>query len=76
MNSRESIDFRYGCPFARRRLRPTGQGFRLVYSSVIESFGVKHGPVLPIRDSQEEISLNDLPFEVLRSIARYLDSFR
>jgi len=69
---------RYGCSFARRRLRP-GVGSRIIYSSCVKSFGVlPPSPELICENStgSEGLTLSDLPFELLRTIASYLDSFR
>jgi len=66
---------RYGCSYARRRLYPMGKGSRVVFSSTVESFGIKYPQSTHSRDGDNELSLSDLPFEVIRTIAAYLDSF-
>lgn len=52
------------------------KGSRVVYSSIVESFGVEHPPSTYPRNEDNELLLSDLPFEVIRTIATYLDSFR
>lgn len=71
---------RYGCSYARRRMHPSRES-RVVFSSTVQSFGVA-----PVATSSTKVSsecstdgvlqLCDLPFELLRTIASYLDSFR
>jgi len=51
------------------------KGSRVVYSSIVESFGVEHPPSTYPRNEDNELLLSDLPFEVIRTIATYLDSF-
>ena len=53
-----------------------GKGSRVVFSSTVESFGIKYPQSTHSRDGDNELSLSDLPFEVIRTIAAYLDSFR
>lgn len=65
---------RYGCSFARRRMFPVSPDHRIIYSSIVESFGVTRTPQDTAR-KHDELSLTDLPFEVLRAVASYLDGF-
>lgn len=53
-----------------------GKGSRVIYSSIVESFGVEYPVSNCLRNADCELLLTDLPFEVIRIIAAYLDSFR
>ena len=70
---------RYGCSYARRRMHP-GPNSRVIYSATVQSFGVVPLPdEHPLAGSNERdgaLQLSDLPFEILRTIAGHLDSFR
>jgi hypothetical protein len=69
---------RYGCSFARRRMFPVNPDHRVIYSSIVESFGVTrtNSSAFDHVSTPGELCLTDLPFEVLRTIAGYLDGFR
>lgn len=59
-------------------MNPAGPDYRVIYSSVVQSFGVttrSQSTQDPVCFNGESM-LTDLPFEILRNIARYLDSFR
>ena len=51
---------------------------RVVYSPVVGSYGVAYASTLspPPSDAESTVSLADLPFELLRTIAGFLDHFR
>jgi hypothetical protein len=54
-------------------------GSRIIYSSCVKSFGVlAPSPKMICENSTGSVGLNlsDLPFELLQTIAGYLDSFR
>ena len=52
---------------------PTGPDYRVIYSPVVQSFGVTRIETI---EPVGELSFTDMPFEILQTIARYLDSFR
>lgn len=54
---------------------PVSPDHRIIYSSIVESFGVTRTPQDTAR-KHDELCLTDLPFEVLRAVASYLDGFR
>lgn len=54
-------------------MHPIASNYRVVYSSIVHSFGV--AKTSPLEDAGE-LSITDLPFEILQNIASYLDSFR
>lgn len=57
--------FQYGCNFAQRRIHPKPKDSRIVYNSVVESFGLLMlPPTMP--SSDPNINLMSLPFEVIK----------
>ncbi|PSN46451.1 hypothetical protein C0J52_15132 [Blattella germanica] len=78
----------YGCMYSLRRFYPTAKGATVIHNDTLESFGVKPFvpydiPLKPKSDdtldrsviSPHPPALCQLPFEVLRHICRFLDSF-
>ena len=57
---------------------PVNPDHRVIYSSIVESFGITRTncATLETFGTPGELCLTDLPFEVLRTIAGYLDGFR
>lgn len=69
----------YGCGFSHRRIYPgPDQINTLIFSPAVESFGVTLRKPRSFTDSKDNKAktLTDLPYEILESILRYLDSFR
>uniref|UniRef100_H3D3Y5 F-box protein 30b n=1 Tax=Tetraodon nigroviridis TaxID=99883 RepID=H3D3Y5_TETNG len=64
----------YGCTFSQRRFYPSVKGARVVHDRHLRSFGVRPCPDLNVRGAQPD-QFSGLPFEILRSVAGYLDSF-
>lgn len=66
----------YGCTFSQRRFYPCTPGARVVHSRHLRAFGVQPCPSAgPPGAACHSDRFSDLPLEVLRHIARYLDSF-
>lgn len=66
----------YGCTFSQRRFYPCTPGARVVHSRHLRAFGVQPCPSTGQPGSAcSSDCLSELPSEVLRHIARYLDSF-
>lgn len=65
----------YGCTFSQRRFYPSIKGAKVVHDRHLRAFGVQPCPNVnpPCEPQPDQIS--GLPFEVLRNVARYLDSF-
>lgn len=76
----------YGCMYSLRRFYPIMKGATVIHNDTLESFGVR--PYVPYDISQlkksawnsntrllQPLLLCELPFEVLRHICRFLDSF-
>ncbi|TSQ12715.1 F-box only protein 40 [Bagarius yarrelli] len=70
-----------GCTFRQRRLQPSTHKATVFFNQDLSTFILRPDIATPlVADSQidpfeYENSLSDLPFEVLRQIAKYLDSF-
>lgn len=66
----------YGCTFSQRRFYPCTPGARVVHSRHLRAFGVQPWPNPgPPGTACRSDRFSVLPSEVLRHIARYLDSF-
>lgn len=66
----------YGCTFSQRRFYPCTPGARVVHSRHLRAFGVQPCPSAgPLGTACRSDRFSELPSEVLRHIARYLDSF-
>ncbi|KAK2155791.1 hypothetical protein LSH36_231g03017 [Paralvinella palmiformis] len=72
----------YGCPFSVRRMFPNNEHSQVVYSTVVESFGIQPSPTETGSRTDNSSStdkhvplLVELPAEVLEHIARFLDGF-
>lgn len=66
----------YGCTFSQRRFYPCTPGARVVHSRHLRAFGVQPCPSAgPPGAACHSDRFSELPLEVLRHIARYLDSF-
>lgn len=66
----------YGCTFSQRRFYPCTPGARVVHSRHLRAFGVEPCPGAGLSGAAcLSDRFSELPFEVLRHIARYLDSF-
>ncbi|KAJ9586120.1 hypothetical protein L9F63_020232 [Diploptera punctata] len=67
----------YGCMYSLRRFYPITKGATVIHNDTLESFGVK--PYVPFDINSTHVNnllpLCELPFEVLRHICRFLDSF-
>ncbi|XP_072518615.1 F-box only protein 40 [Salminus brasiliensis] len=69
-----------GCTFVQRRLQPSTHRAIVSYNQDLSIFTLRPEIPTPLQDNSQiramhEDSLSNLPFEVLRHIARYLDSF-
>lgn len=65
----------YGCTFSQRRFYPSTAGAKVVHDRHLRSFGVRPCPnVNNARETQSD-QFSGLPFEILRNVAGYLDSF-
>lgn len=65
----------YGCTFSQRRFYPSTPGAKVVHSRHLRSFGVQPCPSINPPSASQSDQFSKLPFEILRHIARYLDSF-
>lgn len=65
----------YGCTFSQRRFYPSAEGAKVVHDRHLRSFGVRPGPTSGLPRGGQPDQFSCLPFEVLRSVAGYLDSF-
>ncbi|CAG2120341.1 unnamed protein product, partial [Medioppia subpectinata] len=68
--------WQYGCNFVHRRWTPEPDGSAIVFSELVENFGVKMAetPAQVYSDGQP-VSMSLLPFEILQNICQHLDSF-
>lgn len=68
-----------GCTFIQRRLQPSTQRATVCFNQDLSIFTLRPDVAPPLMAQRTQVeyedSLSDLPFEVLRQIARYLDSF-
>lgn len=65
----------YGCTFSQRMFYPSTRGAKVVHNRHLKSFGVQSCPSSKrLSDSQSD-QISGLPIEILRHIARFLDSF-
>lgn len=64
----------YGCTFSQRRFYPSIKGAKVVHDRHLRSFGVRPCPDVNAREPQPD-QFSGLPFEILRNVAGYLDSF-
>lgn len=64
----------YGCTFSQRRFYPSIKGAKVVHDRHLRSFGVQPCPNVNVCEPQPD-QFSGLPFEILRNVAGYLDSF-
>lgn len=64
----------YGCTFSQRRFYPSTKGAKVVHDRHLRSFGVQPCPNVNVCEPQPD-QFSGLPFEILRNVAGYLDSF-
>ena len=64
----------YGCTFSQRRFYPSIKGAKVVHDRQLRSFGVRPCPNVNVSEPQPD-QFSGLPFEILRNVAGYLDSF-
>eukprot|EP00066_Takifugu_rubripes_P006780 XP_003971822.1 PREDICTED: F-box only protein 30-like [Takifugu rubripes] len=65
----------YGCTFSQRRFYPSTAGAKVVHDRHLRSFGVRPCPNVNNAREPQSDQFSGLPFEVLRNVAGYLDSF-
>ncbi|KAF8777692.1 F-box only protein 30 like protein [Argiope bruennichi] len=72
----------YGCKFARTRFNPVPKNSHIIYNETLESFGVAYSVHDELTSNKtnssnftHQLNLQDLPFDVLQHVVRYLDSF-
>ncbi|GBM68423.1 F-box only protein 30 [Araneus ventricosus] len=72
----------YGCKFARTRFNPVPKNSHIIYNETLESFGVAYSVHEELASNKtngsnftHQLNLQDLPFDVLQHVVRYLDSF-
>lgn len=65
----------YGCTFSQRRFYPSTAGAKVVHDRHLRSFGVRPCPDVNNACEAQSDQFSGLPFEILRSVAGYLDSF-
>lgn len=64
----------YGCTFSQRRFYPSTKEAKVVHDRHLRSFGVRPCPNVNVCEPQPD-QFSGLPFEILRNVAGYLDSF-
>ncbi|XP_053203346.1 F-box only protein 30-like isoform X2 [Panonychus citri] len=67
--------WQYGCNFVQRRIHPFPEGTRITFNPIVESFGHVMSPNCDKIDESSDISLLNLPYEILRQICFSLDGF-
>lgn len=65
----------YGCTFSQRRFYPSTAGAKVVHDRHLGSFGVRPCPNVNNACETQSDQFSGLPFEILRNVAGYLDSF-
>lgn len=65
----------YGCTFSQRRFYPSSAGAKVVHDRHLRSFGVRPCPNVNTASQAQSDQFSGLPFEILRNVAGYLDSF-
>lgn len=65
----------YGCTFSQRRFHPSTAGATVVHDRHLRSFGVRPCPDVNTAREAPSDQFSGLPFEILRTVAGYLDSF-
>ncbi|RWS09356.1 farnesyl pyrophosphate synthase-like protein [Dinothrombium tinctorium] len=66
--------WQYGCSFANRRIHPFPLGSKVVFSPIVESFGLVTNTDCD-NSNNSSINLTLLPFEILQEICKSLDGF-